>query len=178
MYDPYVTRELTVRDLLVHRSGLGLGAGRPALVAGIDLQPGGDRPAAPLHQAGDVVPQRLRLRQRPLPRRRRGHRGGHRPVVGRFRRRAHPEKGRHDGEQRPPLGGGRGRQRRDAARPGRGRRAAHRAVHERQHQPGRRHQLRRRGHGQVDARPARPGQARRRDGALLGADGPRSSKRR
>jgi len=25
--DPYVTRELTVRDLLVHRSGLGLGAG-------------------------------------------------------------------------------------------------------------------------------------------------------
>ncbi len=27
MADPYVTRELTVRDLLVHRSGLGLGAG-------------------------------------------------------------------------------------------------------------------------------------------------------
>ena len=27
MYDPYVTRELSVRDLLVHRSGLGLGAG-------------------------------------------------------------------------------------------------------------------------------------------------------
>ena len=27
MHDPYVTRELTVRDLLVHRSGLGLGAG-------------------------------------------------------------------------------------------------------------------------------------------------------
>jgi CubicO group peptidase (beta-lactamase class C family) len=27
MSDPYVTRELTVRDLLVHRSGLGLGAG-------------------------------------------------------------------------------------------------------------------------------------------------------
>ncbi len=27
MRDPYVTRELTVRDLLVHRSGLGLGAG-------------------------------------------------------------------------------------------------------------------------------------------------------
>lgn len=27
LYDPYVTRELTVRDLLVHRSGLGLGAG-------------------------------------------------------------------------------------------------------------------------------------------------------
>lgn len=27
MYDPYVTREMMVRDLLVHRSGLGLGAG-------------------------------------------------------------------------------------------------------------------------------------------------------
>jgi CubicO group peptidase (beta-lactamase class C family) len=27
MADPYVTRELTIRDLLVHRSGLGLGAG-------------------------------------------------------------------------------------------------------------------------------------------------------
>lgn len=27
MYDPFVTRELTIRDLLVHRSGLGLGEG-------------------------------------------------------------------------------------------------------------------------------------------------------
>src|SRR6185295_345878 len=27
MWDPFVTRELTVRDLLVHRSGFGLGAG-------------------------------------------------------------------------------------------------------------------------------------------------------
>jgi CubicO group peptidase (beta-lactamase class C family) len=27
LYDPFVTRELTVRDLLVHRSGLGLGGG-------------------------------------------------------------------------------------------------------------------------------------------------------
>ena len=27
LYDPWVTREITVRDLLVHRSGLGLGAG-------------------------------------------------------------------------------------------------------------------------------------------------------
>jgi CubicO group peptidase (beta-lactamase class C family) len=32
MWDPWVTRELTVRDLLVHRSGLGLGAG-PASAA-------------------------------------------------------------------------------------------------------------------------------------------------
>jgi CubicO group peptidase (beta-lactamase class C family) len=27
LYDPFVTRELTIKDLLVHRSGLGLGAG-------------------------------------------------------------------------------------------------------------------------------------------------------
>src|SRR5439155_8867244 len=27
MYDPWATREMTIRDLLVHRSGLGLGAG-------------------------------------------------------------------------------------------------------------------------------------------------------
>jgi CubicO group peptidase (beta-lactamase class C family) len=27
MYDPWATREITIRDLLVHRSGLGLGAG-------------------------------------------------------------------------------------------------------------------------------------------------------
>jgi len=27
MFDPYVTREMRVRDLMTHRSGLGLGAG-------------------------------------------------------------------------------------------------------------------------------------------------------
>ena len=32
MYDPWVTREITVRDLLVHRSGLGLGQGDLLLV--------------------------------------------------------------------------------------------------------------------------------------------------
>lgn len=32
MYDPWVTREITVRDLLVHRSGLGLGAGDMLMV--------------------------------------------------------------------------------------------------------------------------------------------------
>jgi CubicO group peptidase (beta-lactamase class C family) len=37
MYDPYVTRELTVRDLLVHRSGLGLGAGDLMFVPPSDL---------------------------------------------------------------------------------------------------------------------------------------------
>ena len=37
MYDPWVTRELTVRDLLVHRSGLGLGAGDLLFLPNSDL---------------------------------------------------------------------------------------------------------------------------------------------
>ena len=34
MYDPYVSHEMTIRDLLTHRSGMGLGEGDP--VAGRD----------------------------------------------------------------------------------------------------------------------------------------------
>lgn len=37
MYDPWVTREMTIRDLLVHRSGLGLGAGDLLLVPRTNL---------------------------------------------------------------------------------------------------------------------------------------------
>src|SRR4029453_11770549 len=37
MYDPWVTREITIRDLLVHRSGLGLGAGDLLFVPRSDL---------------------------------------------------------------------------------------------------------------------------------------------
>ena len=73
---PYVTRELTVRDLLVHRSGLGLGAGdllwwppstydRKEIARRLRYIP-----------LGDLVPERLRLRQRALPRGGRGDRGG------------------------------------------------------------------------------------------------------
>lgn len=36
MYDPYATAEMTVRDLLVHRSGLGLGAGDLLWLGGSD----------------------------------------------------------------------------------------------------------------------------------------------
>jgi CubicO group peptidase (beta-lactamase class C family) len=39
MYDPYVTREMTVRDLLCHRSGLGLGAGDLMFWPNSDLTP-------------------------------------------------------------------------------------------------------------------------------------------
>ena len=37
MYDPWVTREMTIRDLLVHRSGLGLGEGDLMFVPRSDL---------------------------------------------------------------------------------------------------------------------------------------------
>lgn len=37
MYDPWVTREITIRDLLVHRSGLGLGEGDLLLVPRTNL---------------------------------------------------------------------------------------------------------------------------------------------
>lgn len=37
MYDPWVTHEMTIRDLLVHRSGLGLGAGDLLFVPRSDL---------------------------------------------------------------------------------------------------------------------------------------------
>jgi CubicO group peptidase (beta-lactamase class C family) len=37
VYDPWVTREITIRDLLVHRSGLGLGAGDLLFVPRSDL---------------------------------------------------------------------------------------------------------------------------------------------
>ncbi|ATQ45007.1 serine hydrolase [Caulobacter mirabilis] len=37
MYDPWVTREMTIRDLLVHRSGLGRGAGDLLFVPRTDL---------------------------------------------------------------------------------------------------------------------------------------------
>ena len=37
MYDPYVTREFTLRDLLTHRSGLGLGAGDLTFMAHADF---------------------------------------------------------------------------------------------------------------------------------------------
>ena len=84
MSDPYVTRELTVRDLLVHRSGLGLGAGDLLWWPRVDLRPQGDCAATPLHSAGDELPQRVRVRQRALSGRRRADRVGERADAGRI----------------------------------------------------------------------------------------------
>ena len=85
MHDPWVTREMTIRDLLVHRSGLGLGRRRSALRSALLAEPSGNGPSAPLHQAGDEFPQRLCLRQHPLRRGRPAHRGRERPDMGAIR---------------------------------------------------------------------------------------------
>ena len=141
MSDPYVTRELTVRDLLVHRSGLGLGAGdllwwpestydRKEIARRLRFIP----PATSFRSAyaydnvlylvagelieavsgqtwEDFVATRILAK------------------VGMTR------------QQRAAFRGDRRRQRRDAARASRRAGAADPSVRERQHQPRRRHQL-------------------------------------
>ena len=114
MWDPFVTRELTVRDLLVHRSGLGLGAGdllwwpastydRKEIARRLRFIP----PATSFRSAyaydnvlylvaGEVIE------------------ADQRPVVGGLRQHAHSREGRHDRQQRAPLRRGARRQRRDA----------------------------------------------------------------
>ncbi len=66
MWDPWVTREMTIRDLLVHRSGLGLGQGDLLFLPNSTLVAQGNGAAHPLPQARDQFPQRLCLRQYPL----------------------------------------------------------------------------------------------------------------
>jgi CubicO group peptidase (beta-lactamase class C family) len=61
MYDPYVTHEMTVRDLLTHRSGLGLGAGDLLFVPPSTYTRRNHRQAS-LHQAGIEFSQQICLR--------------------------------------------------------------------------------------------------------------------
>ena len=76
MYDPWVTREITIRDLLVHRSGLGLGEGDLLFVPRTNLTRTESvrrlRYLKPAHQ----LQVRLRLRQRALYGGRAARRGG------------------------------------------------------------------------------------------------------
>ena len=116
MYDPYVTRELSVRDLLVHRSGLGLGAG-DLLWWPESTYNRGDvarrlryiKPATSFRSAyaydnvlylvaGEVIQAVTGLSWEDF-------------VAERILKKVG-----HDGQQRPPLGRRRGGQRRDAAR--------------------------------------------------------------
>ena len=160
MWDPWVTRELTVRDLLVHRAGLGLGAGDllwwpPSTYnrAEIAHRLRFIKPATSFRSAYAydnvlylVAGQLIEVRER--------------PEMGGVRHGAHPEEGRHDRLERAALRGVRGGQRGGHPCQRRRQGTADRAVPQRQHEPGRRHQLERRRHGEVDERAARGRQAR------------------
>ena len=104
MWDPFVTRELTVRDLLVHRSGLGLGAGDLLWWPTSTYDRKEDRSAPAFHPAGGELSHDLRVRQRSVSGRGRADRGGQRAVVGDVCLDADPREGRDDGQQRTPLG--------------------------------------------------------------------------
>jgi CubicO group peptidase (beta-lactamase class C family) len=61
MYDPYVSHEMTIRDLLTHRSGM-TWRGRSALLATLHLHSRRSHLQTPLHEARLQLPQSLRLR--------------------------------------------------------------------------------------------------------------------
>ena len=61
MYDSWVTREMTVRDLLTHRSGLGPWCRRPDVRSAQQADARPDARGAEAYQAGDQLPQRLCL---------------------------------------------------------------------------------------------------------------------
>ena len=63
LQDAYASSEMTVRDLLVHRSGLGLGAGDLLFYAARRPDPRRDRAQPAQHQAGEQLPQHVRLQQ-------------------------------------------------------------------------------------------------------------------
>jgi CubicO group peptidase (beta-lactamase class C family) len=91
LWDPYVTREFTIRDLLTHRSGLGIGAGDLMFVTATDFTRVRPAARAALSEARQQLPFALCLRQ-PVVRDCGTGRGGRlRPVVGRLCDGADPE---------------------------------------------------------------------------------------
>ena len=154
MSDPYVTREMTIRDLLVHRSGLGLGAG--------DL----------LWWPPSTYDRReiaRRLRNIPLAT---SFRSAYaydnvlylvageviETISGQswedFMASRVLKKAGMTGSNGAPFRRHPRRQFRHAARQRRWARPADQSFRQRQHEPGRWHQLQRRGHGEVDERTA------------------------
>ena len=95
MYDPWVTREMTVRRSPRASQRAGSRRRRPDVRAALDAQPRRDRAAPPLHPSRDELPQRLCLRQRALRRGRPAHRGGQRQDLGALRARGRPRPRRH-----------------------------------------------------------------------------------
>ena len=141
MWDPYVTRELTVRDLLVHRSGLGLGAG--------DLLwwPESTYNRKDIAYRLRFIPPATSFRSAyaydnvTVPGRWRSHRGRQRTIVGRFRHQSNPQARRDDGQQRPALVFGSRCQRCRHARAYRRQGPADPSIRERQYKPRGWHQL-------------------------------------
>ena len=84
MYDPWVTRELTLRDLVTHRGGTGAGAGRPHVVARHGLHAPRDRAGRAPAQAGVEPAQPLRVQQRHVRGGGRGGDAGRGPELGRL----------------------------------------------------------------------------------------------
>ena len=82
LYDPYATRELTIRDLLSHRSGLGLGGGDLLFWPHTSYTRDEILHRMRIHSAGLHLPQPLRLRQHALSGCGTDHSRGYRQVVG------------------------------------------------------------------------------------------------
>ena len=82
MYDPYVSHEMTIRDLLTHRSGMGLGEGDLLFWPHTTYTPRGRHLQAALHEAAIQLPQPLRLRQPALHDSRPDHSCGDRHDMG------------------------------------------------------------------------------------------------
>ena len=141
MWDPYVTRELTVRDLLVHRSGLGLGAGdllwwptsnlnRKEITRRLRFI----RPAASFRSAF-AYDNLLYLAAGEA------HRSRQRSDVGGFRGCPHPAKSGDGDEHRPGIGNGEQRRNRACGHQREG--SADSPIRQRRHESGRRHTVER-----------------------------------
>ncbi len=90
LYDAYVTREFTIRDLLSHRSGLGTGAGDLMFFPETDFSREELDSRAALPEASDLVSLAVRLRQRFICGRRRSGCSRQWRVLGRLRCQPNP----------------------------------------------------------------------------------------
>ena len=61
MYDPYVSHEMTIRDLLTHRSGMGLGEGDLLFLAAHDIHTRRNYLQAAIHEAGLKFQEQVRV---------------------------------------------------------------------------------------------------------------------
>ena len=89
MYDPYVAHEMTIRDLLTHRSGMGLGEGDLLIFPHTTYGRDEDHRAIALHETRFQFPQPLRLRQPALRHGGTDYSRNHRHFMGRLHPPAH-----------------------------------------------------------------------------------------